>query len=325
MDPPSFNLQISEKHFLRFYSHFLCILPQSTRIAFGIDYRISVLLRGKAGCNPEIDSEFDTRASKKRCQIARSCRLKEGEACTRKGMSRHNPGNKKQLNLAEAIRIIQNAGLPDPQTRSDNPDDHVQGIIDALCTLSTHDGLTGLVNAVFFHAILSREIDRSLRTGRTCGLVVIDIDHFKQINDTYGHGTGDQVLQAIARQMQLNLRNMDTAARIGGEEFAVILPECTPRDAISAATRIHHDLNPMTVPLGQNTLQLTTSAGLVWTNPNIQVNSSALLSEADLEMYRAKRSGRGRLCYGMPEVPHVSRQERSALMDLQLGEGFHGH
>ena len=239
-------------------------------------------------------------------------------------MGDHNPEDKKQLNLTDALRIIQNAGLPDPRLLSDNSDDQVQSVIDALCTLSTHDGLTGLVNAAFFHATLSREIDRSFRTGRACGLVVIDVDHFKQINDTYGHSTGDWVLQSVAHQMKQNLRSMDTAARIGGEEFAVILPECTPEDAISAATRIHYALNPLILSLEQNTLQLTTSGGLVWTNLNIQVNS-ALLSEADLEMYRAKRAGRRRLCYRDPDMLNVSRQERSALMDMQFAKGIHGH
>ena len=155
--------------------------------------------------------------------------------------------------------------------------------------------------------------------------MVIDVDHFKQINDTYGHGTGDQVLQSIARQMKLNLRSMDTAARIGGEEFAVILPECTPENAIRAATRIHAALNPLILPLEQNTLQLTTSGGLVWTDRNMQVNSAALLSEADMEMYRAKRAGRRRLCCRDQGRRNVSRQERSALIDVQLGEGIHGH
>jgi diguanylate cyclase (GGDEF)-like protein len=240
-------------------------------------------------------------------------------------MSEHNPKGKKQLDLTTAIRIIQNAGLVDPHLLSDNPDDQIQSIIDALCTLSTHDGLTGLVNVASFHVTLSREIDRSLRTGRTCGLMVIDIDHFKQINDTYGHSIGDQAIQSVARQMKLSMRSMDTAARIGGEEFAVILPECTPEDAISAATRIHAALNPLIFPLKENTMRLTTSAGLVWTNPNIQANSQALLSEADSEMYRAKRSGRGRLCHIPPDMLHISHQERSALMDLQQGESFHGH
>jgi diguanylate cyclase len=225
-------------------------------------------------------------------------------------MNERNPEDKKPLNLATALRIIQNAGLPDPAMQSDNPDIQIQYIIDTLCELSTHDGLTGLVNAIFFHAILSREIDRSLRTGRTCGLMVIDIDHFKQINDTYGHSTGDKALQA---------------ARIGGEEFAIILPECSPEDAVRAATRIHSGLNPLVLALEQTTLRLTTSVGLVWTNPNITVSSAALVSEADQEMYRAKWAGRGRLCYKQPDLTLVSRHERSALASMQLGEGTNGH
>ncbi len=238
-------------------------------------------------------------------------------------MSEHNPKDKdkKQLDLTAALRILQNAGRPDPRLLSDNPDVQIQSIIDALCDLSIHDGLTGLVNATFFHAVLAREIDRSLRTGRTCGLMVIDIDHFKQINDTYGHIMGDKVLQSIAAAMKSNLRSMDTAARIGGEEFAVILPECAPEDAIHAAMRIHSVLNPLTLMIEQTTLQLTTSVGLVWTNPNKQASSAALLSEADQEMYRAKRCGRGRLCFKHQDSTAVSQKERSALMAFRIEEG----
>jgi diguanylate cyclase (GGDEF)-like protein len=239
-------------------------------------------------------------------------------------MSEHNPEDKKELNLTAALRILQNAGRPDPRLLSDNPHVQIQTIIDALCDLSIHDGLTGLVNATFFHAVLAREIERSLRTGRICSLMVIDIDHFKRINDTYGHSMGDRVLQSVAAQMKHSLRSMDTAARIGGEEFAVILPECAPEDAIHAATRIHSVLNPLTLALDQTTLQLTTSVGLVWTNPNVAVSSAALLSEADQEMYRAKRSGRGRLCYKHADSTLVSCQERSALMALRLGENANG-
>ena len=240
-------------------------------------------------------------------------------------MTQHNPVDKNQLDLTAALRIIQNAGLADPLQSSDNPNAQIQSVINSLCELSTHDGLTGLVNAIFFHAVLGREIDRSLRTGRTCGLMVIDIDHFKQINDTYGHATGDKALQAVAEQLRLSLRSMDTAARIGGEEFAVILPECAPDDAISAATRIHSGLNPLFIKTEQDGLRLTTSVGLVWTSPNTPVSSADLLSEADQEMYRAKWSGRGRLCYRQPELTMLSRQERSALMDLKLEEGANGH
>jgi two-component system cell cycle response regulator len=239
-------------------------------------------------------------------------------------MRKKNQKDEKKLDLSRALRILQNAGLSDPRLMSDNPGIQIQGIIDGLCELSIHDGLTGLVNATFFHAVLAREIDRSLRTGRTCGLMVIDIDHFKNINDTYGHKTGDKAIQSVAEEMKNSLRSMDTAARIGGEEFAIILPECTQQDAINAATRIHTLLNPLTLTIDLKPLQLTTSVGLVWTNPNLPMSSSALLAEADEEMYRAKRSGRGRLCYKQLDSTLVSHQERSALMTLPFKESAHG-
>jgi diguanylate cyclase len=238
-------------------------------------------------------------------------------------MSTDNPESQK-LNLSAALRILQNAGRPDPRLETQDPDMQLQGIIDALCDLSTHDGLTGLVNATFFHAVLIREIERSLRTGRTCGLIVIDIDYFKGVNDTYGHVAGDKVLRTIASELKRSMRGMDTAARIGGEEFAVILPECAPDSAIQAATRIHSMLNPITVSVDEHTLQLTTSAGLVWTNPNLQVSSAALLSEADHEMYRAKRTGRSRLCYRTPDSTVISQQEKSALVSVRLDGGSNG-
>ena len=237
-------------------------------------------------------------------------------------MRKHNPENKKPLDLTSALRILQNAGWTDPRFSSDAPD--IQIILDALCDLSIHDGLTGLVNATFFHAVLSREIDRSLRTGRTCGLMAIDLDYFKQINDTYGHGMGDSVLQAFAAHLKHSLRAMDTAARIGGEEFAIILPECEPEDAIHAAVRIHSTVNPFTHRTEQAILRVTTSAGLVWTNPNISMSSTALVSEADREMYRAKQSGRNRLCYTPPANTLISHTERTALMALRREEGTHG-
>jgi diguanylate cyclase len=216
------------------------------------------------------------------------------------------------LDLTAALRILKHAGLPgSSQLASDKG--HLQTIIDSLCDLCIHDGLTGLVNATFFHAVLMREIDRSSRTGRTCGLLVIDIDHFKNVNDSYGHQVGDMVLREVAKQMVQSLRSMDTAARVGGEEFAVILPECAPEDAVQAAKRLHALLNPLTVRTGDTTLRVTTSAGLVWTIPSIQWSSATLLEQGDQEMYKAKKAGRSRLFHPPLTVTEVSLHERAAL------------
>jgi diguanylate cyclase len=229
-----------------------------------------------------------------------------------------------RLNLTEALRILQNAGLADDRLQSEDSNTQIQYIIDSLCDLSIHDGLTGLVNATFFHVVFSREIERSLRTGRPCGLMLVDLDHFKKVNDTYGHHAGDKAIQTIAAIMKSIKRGMDTAARVGGEEFAIILPECTPEDAIRAATRIHSTMNPFTVALEDSVINLTTSVGLVWTDSNKSISSSQLLAEADQEMYKAKRSGRGRLCYKQTESTLVTNNERSALMSLRFEE-LNGH
>ena len=232
--------------------------------------------------------------------------------------------DRKRYDLAAALRILRYAGREDPRLYTNDSDEQIQNIIDALCDLSVHDGMTGLVNATFFHAVMAREIERGLRTGETCGLMVLDIDYFKKINDTYGHTVGDRVIQSVATTIMQNLRSMDTAARIGGEEFAVILPGCTPEDAIHAATRIHSALNPLLTTVDGHNLSITSSVGLVWTEPSHSISSGELLSEADREMYRAKRSGRARLCHPPLESIMITQQERSSLMALLNEENTHG-
>jgi len=237
-------------------------------------------------------------------------------------INENKPEDKKQYDLTSALRILRHAGREDPRLYVDS-DEQIQNVIDALCDLSVHDGMTGLVNATFFHVVLAREIERSLRTGKTCGLMVLDIDYFKRINDTYGHGVGDCVIQSVAVNIIQNMRRMDTAARIGGEEFAVIFPECTAKDAIHAATRIHKGLNPLELTVRQHDLRVTSSVGLVWTEFSYTTSSGALLSDADREMYRAKRTGRGRLCHPPIEATTITQQERSDLMALPIEETEH--
>jgi len=234
------------------------------------------------------------------------------------------PEDKKRYDLTAALRILRHAGRQDPKLYTNNSNEQIQNVIDALCDLSVHDGMTGLVNATFFHVVLSREIERSLRTGKTCGLMVLDIDHFKGVNDRYGHAVGNRVIQSVAANIVQNLRSMDTAARIGGEEFAVILPESSPEDAVHAATRIHNTLNPLEIIINGHDLRITSSVGLVWTEISHIVSSDELLSDADREMYRAKRLGRAHLCHPPFLSTMVTQEERSILMDLWIGENTDG-
>jgi len=229
------------------------------------------------------------------------------------------------LDITAAVRILEHAGQPNPLHLVGEPKEQLQALIDALCTLSIHDGLTGLMNATFFQAALASELDRSSRTGCSCGLLLIDLDHFKSVNDNYGHALGDVVLQAVARKITSSLRNMDTAARVGGEEFAVILPECTPEDAIRASRRIHDALNPLVVDAGDEIIRITSSAGLVWTASEETTDTTGLIAKADEELYRAKRSGRRRLCHPPLRSVLVSAEERAALVLSGLEEDFHGN
>jgi diguanylate cyclase len=222
--------------------------------------------------------------------------------------------NWQELNLTTAIRILGQAGRSDPTQLDMDPTVKLQVIIDALCDLSMHDGLTGLVNASYFRAVLASEIDRCGRTGHTCGLILLDLDRFKLVNDNYGHPMGDQVLCAVAAQLGKSLRSMDLPARIGGEEFAVMLPECAAEDAVRAARRIHGHLNPLVVTGGDLRLSVTVSAGLVWTQPGVLISPKELMEQADEELYRAKRSGRRMLCHPRLAPTRVSMAEHASLI-----------
>ena len=131
-----------------------------------------------------------------------------------------------QLRLDGALALLgetETAALPAAHT---HPVGHLQGIIDGLCDLSLRDALTGTANRRHFDSILDRELDRVARSGDVALLLMIDVDHFKQVNDTYGHLIGDTVLQQVAAALAMCVRPMDTLARYGGEEFAIVLPAC---------------------------------------------------------------------------------------------------
>jgi diguanylate cyclase (GGDEF)-like protein len=229
------------------------------------------------------------------------------------------------LDLTMARRILHHAGRPDPMQQGDDFSRQLQTLIDSLCNLSVHDGLTGLVNATFFHATLNRELDRGFRTGRACALLLIDVDFFKQVNDNHGHSTGDCVLQSFAAQMKKSLRSIDTAARLGGDEFAIILPECPPDDAVHAGNRIHREISPLEVAVGDSMLLVTASAGLAWADMHPGIKGKELLKLADAEMYRAKQLGRGRLCHPPLKSIEVSAAERSILLGLTSEEDSNAH
>lgn len=164
-----------------------------------------------------------------------------------------------------------------------------------LNRLATHDELTGLLNRRELNRILAEESDRSARFGRPFSLVMLDLDHFKQVNDQHGHAAGDQVLQETARRITRPLRKTDRVARFGGEEIAVLLLELTGSQAADVAQRLVDEVrqSPYVLADGQE-LAVTVSAGLA-TLPDVAATGDQLLGAADAALYRAKEAGRDQL------------------------------
>jgi diguanylate cyclase (GGDEF)-like protein len=153
------------------------------------------------------------------------------------------------------------------------------------------DALTGVLNRRAFMPRLRLEHARSTRTQRPYSIAMLDVDHFKAVNDTHGHAGGDQVLKAVAKVLQANCRGIDTLARIGGEEFAILLPETSAADARVMLERIRHGVAALAVPVGKIDVPVTISIGVASFDES-QSDCDTLLSLADQALYAAKRQGR---------------------------------
>ena len=165
-----------------------------------------------------------------------------------------------------------------------------------LRELSTRDSLTGLVNYRELHRQLADEMDRSRRYGRPFSLVMLDIDHFKSINDTYGHLAGDKALRALAALIRGEVRPTDVVARYGGEEFVLALPETAGTGAVTLAERLRVRVAGHALAVtADHTISMTVSIGVA-SYPDGANSVQKLLSAADQALYAAKSAGRNRVC-----------------------------
>ena len=177
--------------------------------------------------------------------------------------------------------------------------------------LSTIDSLTGLFNRAHFFAAVEREIQRSSRTGRRFGLLMMDLDGLKAVNDRFGHFQGDQVLKAVSQVIRSGVRRIDTAARYGGDEFVVLLPETEPTGAYVLAEKIRQGVEELGVRGPGADIRTSLSIGAV-SYPDDGRNADELLISADRAMYVSKRQGKNRVVgYVRPEAAVGGRADDS--------------
>ena len=158
-----------------------------------------------------------------------------------------------------------------------------------------HDPLTGLYNRAAIMDSLSEELDRATREEKPVAVMLSDVDHFKRVNDTYGHPAGDAVLRSVAGCLQSSLRSYDKVGRYGGEEFLMVLPNCNEPNAVAVGNRIRCAVEAKTVEVGTQTIRVTASLGVVVSCTSNRAKIDALIQAADTALYRAKAEGRNRV------------------------------
>jgi diguanylate cyclase (GGDEF)-like protein len=219
------------------------------------------------------------------------------------------------LQLEQALQLLAQSGRDPPPGEPGSPG-WVQALIDALVELSSRDALTGLANRRAFELALGREIDRVARSGEAALLLALDIDHFKRVNDTWGHGAGDEVIKAVALALVECVRPMDLVARIGGEEFAIILPNCGSAFGQTVAERVRRRIETTPIAIGpRQTIGVSISIGGAFAPQWVRSTPQLWLERADQQLYRAKAQGRNLVQLEPAAVSVVSAEEKRLLFD----------
>ena len=262
-----------------------------------------------------------------RCGESVDARLTPNSLQVNKSMPQGSVIRISELSLDAALSLVQQAGvvLPPP---AESPTRFVQTVLDGLCNLSSHDALTGLDNRRSFLNVLERELDRVARSGDVALLLLVDIDHFKKVNDTHGHLAGDSVLRQVAQRLRDCVRPMDSVARYGGEEFAVVLPNCSHSYGLFVAERVRQAMQARPFPVSTHLeLDITVSVGGAYAPQWIRSEPAIWIERTDRQLYRAKHEGRNRVCLEEVIDTVVSTEEKELLygaLNLDMNESHVG-
>jgi len=173
---------------------------------------------------------------------------------------------------------------------------------EALRQEATHDSLTGLLNRRAILGLLQLELERAMRGNLAMATLMLDLDHFKQVNDRYGHAAGDQVLREATERMTASTRRYDSVGRYGGEEFLIILPGCNGEGAAAQAERLRKAMESEPFLVGEQPIAMTCSIGIACHTGRPACDIDMLIREADAALYAAKGQGRNRIA-SAEEVP----------------------
>lgn len=220
----------------------------------------------------------------------------------------------RDLRIDNALALLNQAGTLSLPPLTESPTNYLQSLINGLCELSLRDPLTGLGNRRHFLSAMEREIDRVARSGEQALLLILDIDHFKKVNDTYGHHAGDKILQSVAACLVECVRPMDTVARFGGEEFAIILPNCQNAFGMVVSERIRQSVAATVTEVAPMVeVQVTVSVGGAYAPQWVRSTTAIWTERADQQLYNAKTQGRNRVCQAAQPDSIVTAEEKNLL------------
>ena len=244
---------------------------------------------------------------------------KLGSPSVQEGITLHTPRNGTRLVTITRVAIAGSDGAPQYLLAMIDDITERQRAEDRIRHMARHDALTDLPNRDTFREQLVQALREPRGSGGRPAVFCLDLDHFKDVNDTLGHAAGDKLLRGLAARMRACLRDEDTLARLGGDEFAVILPVARHRQDVEAVARRLLETTREPFDLDGHLVHAGLSIGVVLATPGM--DGGELVKQADLALYEAKGGGRGRVCFFAPEMDARLRHRRSMEQALRAAIG----